>query len=778
MKLHSTIFTLAVAAAATLRVFAQELPEFAGAANIDKQMQEAVDTELIPGGVVLVGHQGKIVFRKAYGYRSLIPEKTPMTVDTVFDAASLTKVVATTTAIAKLFEQGQIRLADPVTKYLPEFQGGKSTITVRDLLVHFSGMRPDVDLRPKWSGYETGIKLALLDKPTNPPGTRFVYSDINFLLLGEMVRKLSGKPLDVYTQDEVFRPLGMTNTTFNPPAEWRSRIAPTEIEENNTPWLGVVHDPTARYMGGVAGHAGLFTTADDLAKFAQMLLDGGGRILKPLTVHRFTTPNTPAGQPILRGLGWDIESPFSSNRGELFPVGSFGHTGFTGTSLWIDPSTKSYVIVLTNYVHPKRGKSLTSLRGKIATISAAAFGIDVPGMILAGYNETTPNGVRRVVNRNGQVLTGLDVLAEQKFAPLQGKKIGIITNHTGMDRDGRRNVDLMKQAGVNLVSIFSPEHGMQGKLDIENVEDTRDEATGVKVWSLYRPERRKLPPELAKGLEAVVFDIQDIGSRFYTYSCTLLYAMETAAQLKVPFYVLDRPNPITGSGVDGPSLDKDLQTFVGCYDMPIRHGLTFGELATMANAERKMGVDLQVVKMKGWQRGDWFDTLNLTWINQSPNMRSLTAALLYTGVGMLELQKTYSVGRGTDSPFEQIGADWINGRQLSAYLNTRFIPGVRTYPTQLEPTSSNFAGKKIGGVRFVITDREAFIPARLGLEIAAALLKLYPGKVDLEVNAKLIGSRAVIEALRKGEDPRLIFDRTEAEKEKYLARRARYLLYQ
>ena len=652
---------------------------FPGAEAIDAQMREAVDSGLIPGGVVIVGQRERILYRKAYGNRALFPAKLPMTEDTIFDAASLTKVVATTTAIARLFEQGKIRLADPVTKYLPEFQGGTSAITVRDLLVHFSGMRPDVDLVPQWSGYETGIQLALIDKPVSSPGTRFVYSDINYLLLGEMVRRISGMSLADYVKTQVFEPLGMRDSGYNPAAALRDRIAPTEIEENNTPWHGVVHDPTARYMGGVAGHAGLFTTADDLAKLAQMMLGGGKGILSPLTIQRFTTPNTPPGQPILRGLGWDIESPFSANRGELFPVGSFGHTGFTGTSLWMDPATKAYVIVLTNYVHPKRGKNIAGLRGKIATISAAALGVDTPGLTIAGYNETTPAGVRRVVARNGQVHTGLDVLVSQKFAPLQGKRVGLITNHTGFDRDGNRNIDLMLKAGVNLVGIFSPEHGLQGKLDVEEVDDTRDEASGVKVWSLYQPQKRKLPAELAKGLDAVVYDIQDVGARFYTYSCTLLYAMETAAALKIPFYVLDRPNPITGSMVDGATMDAGLQSFIGCFEMPIRHGLTFGELATMANAERKMSVDLRVIAMKGWQRGDWFDSTGLSWVDLSPNMRSMNAALLYTGLAMLESQKTYSVGRGTDAPFEQIGADWINGRQLSAYLNTRFIPGVRTH---------------------------------------------------------------------------------------------------
>jgi uncharacterized protein YbbC (DUF1343 family) len=230
----------------------------------------------------------------------------------------------------------------------------------------------------------------------------------------------------------------------------------------------------------------------------------------------------------------------------------------------------------------------------------------------------------------------------------------------------------------------------------------------------------------------------------------MLYALEDAGKAKKPFYVLDRPNPITGTHVDGPVLDQDLHSFVGCYNMPLRHGMTFGELATMANAEQHFGTDLHVVKMKNWERGDWFDATTLGWVNPSPNMRSLNAATLYPGVAMLEANTNYSVGRGTDAPFEQIGADWIQGPVLADYLNKRYIPGVRVYPTRFTPTSSNFAGKEIEGVRFVVTDRESFDSTRLGLEIAAGLQSLYPGKIDFEKCRFLIGSREMIEKLKQG----------------------------
>ena len=511
-------------------------------------------------------------------------------------------------------------------------------------------------------------------------------------------------------------------------------------------------------MGGVAGHAGLFTTADDLAKYCEMMLGlgerAGVRIFSPLTVRKFTSPATPPDQPVLRGLGWDIDSPYSSNRGELYPIGSYGHTGFTGTSVWMDPSTNSFVILLTNVVHPKRGKSLSSLRSRIATIVAASLNIDAPGVILTGYNEAL--GSRRVVEPNHNVLTGLDVLEQQNFAPLKGKRIGLITNQTGLDRQGRRNVDAMVAAGVKVTALFSPEHGIGGKEDREDESDSKDSATGLPIWSLHDNGRFRMTPKMLNGVDALVYDIQDAGARFYTYSCTMLYAVEEAGKTHHPIYVLDRPDPVTGVHVEGPILDSDLQSFVGCYAMPIRHGLTLGELATMANAERKFNADLHVIKMKGWSRDDWFDSTGLAWTDPSPNMRSLNAATLYDGVAMLEAAKNLSVGRGTDAPFEQIGADWIHGPELAQFLNGRSIPGVRVYATRFEPASSNFKGKLIEGVRFVIVNREQFNSVRLGLELAYALQKLYPGKIDFEACRLLIGNRKTIEAIKSGADPRTI----------------------
>jgi uncharacterized protein YbbC (DUF1343 family)/CubicO group peptidase (beta-lactamase class C family) len=763
---------------------------FSGAAAVDQQMERAVQDGLIPGAVVVIGHNGQIVYQKAYGSRALIPNREPMTLDTIFDAASLTKVIATTPAVMRLFEQGQIRINDPVTKYLPEFQGGHSEITIRNLMTHFSGLRPDLDLKPAWSGYETGIQRALIDKPAGPPGVKFVYSDINFILLAEIVHRLSGKMLNEYARENFYEPLGMRETMFLPPASLRPRIAPTEINPvTGQPLRGEVHDDTARYMGGVAGNAGVFTTAADLAKFAQMMLAGGQvkgdqgegngvRLFSAATVEKFTSPQSPPDQPILRGLGWDIDSPYSSNRGELFPIGSYGHTGFTGTSMWIDPFSHSYLIILTNVVHPHRGHSLSSLRSRVATLVAASFGITAPGVKLSGYNDAIVGpGLHREVEPKGEVLTGLDVLAEDNFAALRGKRIGLITNQTGLSRDGKRNVDLMLAAGVRVTALFSPEHGVNGAEDREDVSNAKDAASGLPVFSLYRASSRRIQPEMLNNIDGLVFDIQDVGARFFTYSCTMLNSMEEAARKHLPFFVLDRPNPVTGTHVEGPMLDTDLESFTGCLEIPVRHGMTMGELAAMANGERKLGADLHVVTMRGWSRGDWFDSTGLAWVDPSPNMRSLNAATLYPGIAMLEFSKNYSVGRGTDSPFELLGADWIQGRALAGFLNGRYIPGVRAYPVRFRPSAANFSGKTIEGVRFVLTNRDTFDSTRLGLEVAYALGKLYPGKIAWQDSRFLIGNHAALKAIENGADPRSTLEEMRDSLARFIERREKYLMY-
>lgn len=759
-------------------------------------VEQAIADKQLPGAVVLVGRGDRVLYEKAIGHRALEPSVEPMTLDTIFDMASLTKVIATTTSVMQLVEKGRIRLNDRVAAYLPGFERyGKGAITIRELMTHTSGLRPDLDLGDDWSGYDKAIELAIDEVPTSPPGEKFVYSDINYELLGEIVHRVSGETLDKYARAHIFEPLGMKDTMFLPPASLRPRIAPTEkctpfgwpCEGPNTSWLrGVVHDPTARRMGGVAGHAGLFSTAADVAIFCRMILDGGiyngVRILSPLAVAKMTSPATTSKDPNVRGLGWDIDSTYSSNRGDLLPIGSFGHTGFTGTSIWIDPLTREFVVFLSNRVHPTGKGDVTPLRSKVASVAASAV-TDVPDSIrlreapMTGH-DFGPSGSAPVPPKRLQVETGIDVLRAENFAPLRGKRIGLLTNHTGRAADGETTIDvLFKAKDVKLVALFSPEHGIRGIVDA-NVPSTKDEQTGLPIYSLYGGEAERRPTAaMLEGLDAIVIDLQDIGARFYTYITSTAYVMEEAAKRKLPVFVLDRPNPVGGWQIEGPALDKDATSFVGYFPaMPIRHGMTLGELAQLFNGENKIGADLTVIAMKNWHRADWYDETGLTWISPSPNMRNMNEATLYPGIGAIE-GTNLSVGRGTDTPFEHVGAPWIDGVQLSAALNARDIPGVRFYPERFMPTSSNYSGKECQGVFIVITDRTALHPVRVGLEIASALTRMYPTEYHLDQAERLFGSRDTLARIRMGDDPASIAASWGAAEAKWRQLRAKYLLY-
>jgi uncharacterized protein YbbC (DUF1343 family)/CubicO group peptidase (beta-lactamase class C family) len=756
-------------------------------AAIDPVVKEAIRRGDCPGAVVVVGQNGKVVYRKAFGHRALVPRELPMNVRTIFDMASVTKVVATTTAIMQLVEQGKIILSAHVSEYWPEFQAnGKESISVRELMTHYSGLPPDLELQPEWSGYDTAMKMIVDTKLQNPPGTRFVYSDINFETLGELVRRVSGQSLDVYCLEHIFKPLGMKATRFKPPASWRKRIAPTQYQEGDKGKMlwGEVHDPTAYNMGGVAGHAGLFSSADDLEIFAQMLLNGGSykhaRILSPLSVEKMTSPQTPPDKMVVRGLGWDLDSPFASNRGELFEVGSFGHTGFTGTDIWIDPVTKTYLIILTNRVHPNGKGDVVQMRIQIANVVAGALGPSSAEQVLAsrrsltGYFELM-RGYREQGLRNGKVQVGVDALEAENFAPLQGKRVGLITNSSGVDAAGRRTIDLLAHApGVKLVALFSPEHGLAGRVDAR-VASTTDEATGLPVYSLYGDVERPTD-KMLEGLDALVFDIQDAGVRFYTYTTTLGYCLEAAAKKDIDFYVLDRPNPINGREVQGPVLDNDLRSFVAYFPEPVRHGMTVGELAQMFNGENHLGAKLHVVKMQGWQRTDWYDETGLAWMNPSPNLRNATEEVLYPGVAMVEGAKV-SVGRGTDTPFEILGAPWVVAHDLAAYLNARNIQGVRFLPVDFQPSSSSFANQVCHGVQILLIDRQALDSPAFGLEIVHALWKLYPNAFDVDKTLPLVGARWVLKEITAGVDPRRIVYEWQEPLEQFRTVRSKYLLY-
>ena len=714
-----------------------------------------------------------------------------MTLDTIFDLASLTKVVATTTVVMRLVEDGRIRLTDKVGTYVPGFDRyGKDAITIRHLLTHMSGLRPDLDLDVPFEGVDEAIRRIVEEVPTARPGERFVYSDLNFVLLGYIVQQVSGEPLDVYSQTRIFEPLGMHDTRFLPPASSQGRIAPTERCQRlswpcsgpDAPMLrGVVHDPTARRMGGVAGHAGLFSTAEDLSVFVRMLLRGGTwhgtRILSPLTVAKMARAAATDSGGAQRGLGWDIDSAYSSNRGELLPVGSFGHTGFTGTSIWADPATGVWVIFLSNRVHPDGHGDVTPLRARVATIVASAVtDATVPPhtrMTGSDFSTTAPSAALPAAVATD---TGIDVLRQEGFARLAGRHVGLVTNQTGRASDGTSTIDLLAaQKSFTLVALFSPEHGIRGVID-DQVPSTKDEKTGLPIYSLYGATRRPTD-DMLKGIDTLVVDLQDIGARFYTYPVTMAYVMEEAAKRHLKVVVLDRPNPINGWQIEGPRLDAGAESFVGYLAaMPIRHGMTIGELARLFNAEAHLDCDLDVVAMRHWTRSEWFDETGVAWVNPSPNMRSLVAATLYPGIGMLEYANL-SVGRGTDTPFEHMGAPWIDGRQLAAALNARAIPGVRVYPVSFTPSTSRYAGELCQGVAFVITGREQLRPVRLGLEIAVTLRRLYGNRFELASSSQLLGSNDAVTAIQGGADAATVLASWAAAEGQWRLLRAKYLLY-
>jgi SSS family transporter len=822
-------------------------------------VDQAIAAKKLPGAVVLINHDGKTVFEQAYGVRKYAGEPgldgkpsdaEPMTVDTIFDMASLTKCLATATAVMQLYEQGKVGLDDAVVKYLPEFGvNGKEKVTVRELLTHYSGLPPDVNLKDAWglSGPDKaeGIRRAMNAGLDSVPGTKFVYSDINFITLGALVEKVSGETLDDYASEHIFKPLKMAHTRYlpiakacgsagpwteNPPPPanpcamggwgrwgWVHQIAPTQHDDQGTKETnpdfdhllrGTVHDPTTRRMGGVAGHAGVFSTAGDVALFAQALLDRlAGRPsdfpLKRETLKLMTQPEQPetaaGGATIftqdgkattgtaVRGFGWDINTAFSRPRGAVFPIGSFGHTGFTGTSLWMDPGSDTFVVILANSVHPRGAAPISPLREAVATAAAQALHLYAGGA--AAHAET---------------LTGIDVLETTQFSTLHDAagrhgghlRLGVMTNQTGVDHEGRRTIDVLMHSipEVEVKTLFSPEHGLFGVKDTTKTGDEVDADTHLPVVSLYgaKDEQRRPRMESLKNLDAVVIDLQDAGVRFYTYQTVVGYFLEAAAKANIEIIVLDRPNPIGGVAVQGPVSDNGVESYTDYMALPIREGMTLGELALYFNSERlvtnatspnirvPIRAQLTVVAMRNWTREQYFDDTGLKWINPSPNLRSPAANVVYPGVELLQ-STNVSVGRGTEMPFTHIGAPYIDSTQLAAYLTARKIPGISFAPTSFMVTEDAnhfpFHGKTLPGISFLVTDRNALDSPELGIELISALHHLYPDFAMAKAE-RLISNVDTMRALENQDDPRKIAEGWKDELAAFEQRRKNYLLYQ
>jgi uncharacterized protein YbbC (DUF1343 family)/CubicO group peptidase (beta-lactamase class C family) len=758
---------LAGASAAPLPVAAPEAVGFRprGLDDADRVVQDFVAQRAFPGGVLAVGKDGVLVHLRAFGRLTYDPEAPAVSTDTLYDLASLTKVVATTTVAMILVDEGRLDLDRPVSSYLPDFcDSGRERVTVRHLLTHSAGL-------PAWApAYRLGqghwhyLDYIEAEGLQYEPGTQSVYSDLGVILLGEILERITGEPLDAFAKRRVFEPLGLADTGYCPDVRHQARTAPTEIDPDRGGLLqGVVHDENAYALGGVAPHAGLFSTASDLARFAQMLLAGGeygGRRLVSaeavaLFTHRAGIPGSS------RAIGWDTPSPEDSSAGAFVSPESFGHTGFTGTSLWIDPARRLFVILLTNRVHPTRDNDAIR-EARPAVMDAVLRALATPGPAVA---------------------LGIDRLRAENGGALRGKRVGLVVHAASVDAEGRRTIEVLRDAGVDVVRLFSPEHGLHGRAAAgEHVAETVDGRTGLPVVSLYGARTRPAPEDLA-GLDALVFDLQDAGVRFYTYASTLLLCLDAAASAGIEMVVLDRPNPLGGLRIAGPVAESSRARPLAPADDAIRrriassprtdaaprhdasllsmapgplvHGMTVGEMARYANAHRLEPARLTVVPMAGWTRDmTWADT-GLVWVRPSPNLRTAEAALAYPGVALLEATNV-SEGRGTDTPFLVFGAPWLDPDTLGAAVS---VPGFALAPTRFTPRASSAApepkyrDQECRGLRVQVTDPGAADPYALGLVLLSALRRTQPEFRLLEKGAvldRLIGTPRVRRRLARG----------------------------
>jgi uncharacterized protein YbbC (DUF1343 family)/CubicO group peptidase (beta-lactamase class C family) len=751
--------------------------------GIDDAVAASIADNKLPGCVVTIGRRDRVLFQKAYGMRQVDPDRKVMTVDTVFDLASLTKPLATATSIMVLVDRGLVALDEPVLRYLPEFwQRDKRGITVRQLLTHVSGFPSETIYEDYKHGRTDALRRLANTALTTAPGSRFVYSDIGYLILEDVVTRVSGKDIATFASDNVFRPLGMIDTGYLPGPALRPRIAPTEYRDGAL-IAGDVHDPRAHLLGGVAGHAGLFSTANDLVRYAQMILGegeiAGARVLSRRTVRTMLAPHDIPGG--VRALGWDVQTNFSVNKGDTLSRRAVGHGGYTGTALWIDPELDLFVLFLSNRVHPDGKGAVNPLIGRIGSIAGEKFGRRLPPTAAISAPAGTPatTGAPATTGTAGpavmaRVEVGIDVLKNENFARLRGRRVGLVTNASGRDGEGTRTIDVLQHAPeVTLVALFAPEHGLFADLD-RKIENGNDQGSRLPIYSLYG-DRFSPSDEMLAGIDTLVFDIQDVGARFYTYASTMHRVLAVAASRRLRVLVLDRPNPIDGIDVAGPLPTAADASFVNHHPLPVRHGMTLGELAEMINADEHLGAELEVVRMRGWRRAAYYDQTGLVWTPPSPNLRSVAQAVLYPGVALVE-GTNVSVGRGTDTPFEVVGAPWIDDRFLHQ-LRAESLRGVTFEPTTFSPTSSIHAGKDCVGIRLTVTERAGFEPVRTGIAIARALQELYPSAWKPERLNQIMAHRGVTNAILGGRPLSEIESMWKADLDSFRNRRKKYLLY-
>jgi beta-N-acetylhexosaminidase len=761
--------------AMTLRIARADEAGFrpGGLDEVDQLLDDFVEKGAFPGGVVAIGHRGALVHLHPFGRLSYDEDAPLVESDTIYDLASLTKVVATTTMAMILVDEGRLDLDEKVQDFLPLFQGpGKDLVTVRHLLTHSSGVDWWAPLYKELKGPEAYLQRIQAMDLVYEPGTDYKYSDLGMILLGEILARVAGQPLDEFVRERVFGPLAMTDTLYRPGEDLLPRIAPTEFDAWRGRMVrGEVHDENAFALGGVAPHAGLFSTAGDLSRFAQMLLNGGvlehHRIVSRDTVDLFTR-KAGAGEST-RALGWDTKSPEHSTAGSYFSPRSFGHTGFTGTSIWIDPDRELFLILLTNRVHPTRQNQLIrEVRPAVADAVVNA---------LTDADRELPEEMPEQV-----VEVGLDRIAAGEDHVLSGKRLGLIVHAASVTSDGRHAIDVLRDQNLNVVRLFAPEHGLRGLAAAgEHVKNGRDPQSGLPVVSLYGDHRKPTKRDL-KHLDALVFDLQGAGVRFYTYVSTLILSLEAAAEHDLEFVVLDRPNPLGGERIEGPvSAPRGLvpESFVNMAPGPLVYGLTLGEMARFVNQRLKKPARLTVVPMKGWERDmTWSDT-GRVWVSPSPNLRSPEAAIAYPGVCLLE-GTNVSAGRGTVEPFLFFGAPWLRPAELQVS-----VPGFELEPVTFTPTASpaapnpKYVDQECHGMRVRVTDPAAAEPYRLGVALLVALMSRDDFEWEDEGAAltRLVGTRKLLDDLRRRRSADQIIEADRADHEAWRRDRASALLY-
>jgi uncharacterized protein YbbC (DUF1343 family)/beta-glucosidase-like glycosyl hydrolase len=737
-------------------------------------LDDFVGRRAFPGGVVAVGHLGKLAYLHPFGHLSYDSGSPAVTESTIYDLASLTKVIVTTTMAMMLVDEGRLDLDAPVDHFLPGFRGpGKEAVTVRHLLTHSAGIDWWAPLYKEIQGPRAYLERIQAMPLVDPPGTVEKYSDLGVILLGQILERVAGQPLEDFARDRIFAPLGMRDTFYRPLTRGpgvAARIAPTE----NDPWRGRVlrgdvHDENAFALGGVAPHAGLFSTASDLARFVQMLEWGGvydqRRLVSRSTVESFTRlAGVVPGSS--RALGWDTKSVTGSSAGTLYSAGSFGHTGYTGTSIWVDPDRQLFVILLTNRVHPTReNNQIRQARPAVAdaVVRALADPAATPGRAEA------------------PVRVGLDRVASGEVPELAGRRLGLLANAASVTRDGRHAVDVLRGRGLDLERLFSPEHGRRADAAAgEPVASSVDPASGLSVVSLYGDHQKPTAEDLA-GLDVLIVDLQDVGVRFYTYSGTMILALQAAAAAGIELVVLDRPNPLGGRRIAGPpaTAASAAQSLVGMAPGPLVHGLTLGEMARYVNDRLARPARLKVVEMTGWRREmTWRDT-GSAWVPPSPNLRSPEAALAYPGVALLE-STNVSEGRGSEAPFLLAGAPWLDPAALRVE-----VPGFRFSPARFTPHASpaapslKYDGVECAGLRIEVTDAALADPYRLGVTLLAGLAR-QPGFEWRRQGAALgwlISSPALFDSLAAGKSVDQILAADESSVADWRAARRPFLLY-